>query len=394
MQVQHFIRFSQRHGRTRHSSQRRGFGASRRLAHLLLIVAMVAAMVAGLGACAGKGSTNDVRLAENASLPTSRWQLLGEGIYLLSGEFHPGQQPDGNSIVMVEGREALVFDTGRHAPHAMAIVSFLRQHNLQLRWIINSHWHLDHSGGNRLLRDAFPDAQLISGRGVLTAEQGFLARYRQSLLQRQQQADIGEAAREANRLELARIDDSAARLPHRFVEAPPRNTVAAPASSQVPEQVSPEAAERLSLGGRELHLHVATHAASETDIWLLDVRTGTVLAGDLLTLPVPFLDTACPQIWWQVLQDMNAQPYTLAIPGHGPAMSRKGVAAYAQAFAQLQRCAASPAGNRACADAWLQALAPPFDEMSETYVRQLLDYYLDQHLRPGSNQVSHCPTPS
>lgn len=366
MRRQHFIAMARQGGRDQATRcvRRRG-GAFAKV--LVLLAAM-----AGLGGCTHTMPSGSASAMTPKASEQPRWQQFADGIYLLSGEFQPGQQPDGNSIVIVEGREALVFDTGRHAAHATAIVRFLREQDLQLRWIINSHWHLDHSGGNRLLHDAFPDAQLISGRGVLAAEQDFLARYRQSLLQRQQQADITESAREANRLELARIDDSAARYPQRFVDA----------------------TQNLSLAGRELQLHVTTHAVSETDIWLLDRRSGVVLAGDLLTLPVPFLDTACPQIWWRALQDMSAVSFTLAIPGHGPAMSSKGVAAYAQAFAQLQRCAASPASNRQCADEWLNALTPPFDAMSENYVRQLLDYYLDQHLRPGSNQVSHCPRAS
>ena len=55
--------------------------------------------------------------------------------------------------------------------------------------------------------------------------------------------------------------------------------------------------ESVSIAGRKLQLNVDANAVTAADIWLLEPKTGVVAAGDLVTLPAPFLDTACPSGW-------------------------------------------------------------------------------------------------
>lgn len=47
-----------------------------------------------------------------------------------------------------ESGKAVVFDPGGHVDN---ILNVLKQHNLKVEWIINTHGHFDHIGGNRAL---------------------------------------------------------------------------------------------------------------------------------------------------------------------------------------------------------------------------------------------------
>src|SRR4051794_10375581 len=73
------------------------------------------------------------------------------GLTVVPGAFVPGRQPDGNSVVL-EGKTGLiVVDTGRHVAHTQAVIDLARAQGKPIAAVINTHWHLDHVGGNVLV---------------------------------------------------------------------------------------------------------------------------------------------------------------------------------------------------------------------------------------------------
>jgi glyoxylase-like metal-dependent hydrolase (beta-lactamase superfamily II) len=66
-------------------------------------------------------------------------------------------------VVWRPGRtDALVFDPGLEPD---LILDFLADHGLHPAAILNTHGHADHIGGNEALKDAYPDAPLLIGKG-------------------------------------------------------------------------------------------------------------------------------------------------------------------------------------------------------------------------------------
>src|SRR5437763_1653374 len=59
-----------------------------------------------------------------------------------------------------ERRDVLVIDPGLEPD---AILDFLRERDLQVAAILNTHGHGDHIGGNAAVKEAFPDAPLAIG---------------------------------------------------------------------------------------------------------------------------------------------------------------------------------------------------------------------------------------
>lgn len=96
-------------------------------------------------------------------------RAVADAVWLLPGRFERGRQPDGNSVLL-QGREGLVvIDTGRHAEHAQALLDWARMQNLSIRAVVNTHWHLDHLGGNALLKRELPGLLVHASAAVREA---------------------------------------------------------------------------------------------------------------------------------------------------------------------------------------------------------------------------------
>lgn len=284
---------------------------------------------------------------------------ITQGVELIPGRFLRGQQPDGNSVILHAPDGLVVFDMGRHPEHAQQIVDYARAANLPIRAVINSHWHLDHVGGNPALRAAYPDLRVYANHAIDTAMHGFLASSRAQLQAQLARPGLTPEAEAPLRAELALIDRGNALYPDVVIAGSATRDIAR----------------------RRLDLHLEVRAVTAGDVWVFDPATRILAAGDLVTLPVPFLDTACPKRWQAALAHLAAVDFATLVPGHGAPMDRLAFATYRRAYDHLLACAAGDAPKAACVDGWLADARPLLGDADPAFVRSLLDYYLDTSLR-------------
>ena len=296
-------------------------------------------------------------------------ETLAPGVWLQRGTFVAGQQPDGNSVLL-RGRYGLVmFDTGRHAAHAQTLIDAAHALRTPVAAIINSHRHLDHVSGNGPLRAAYPQAQVFASDAIEQAMGGFLADYRTQLQQQIVRAPPGSDDVAGWREEIARIDQGARLFPTQLVTTDSDRDIA----------------------GRAMHVGLERNAVSGGDVWILDKASGVLASGDLVTLPVPLLDTACPDGWRDSLHRLDGQSFRLLVPGHGAPMTHAQLRTYRVAFDHLLACTASTATDAQCHRGWIDdagTLIPAGDrQLADT----LLDYYIPQVLRaPDSRRLRYC----
>ena len=291
---------------------------------------------------------------------------LPDGVRVLRGHYAPPRQPDGNSVLFAAPGGWIVVDSGRHPAHAQALLALAD--DAPVHTLVNTHWHLDHVGGNAALRAAHPGLEVIASPAIDGALTGFLADYAGQLRDLLAK-DADPAQADAWRAELARIEDGDALRPDRTVAA----------------------AGPVVLAGRDFTLGFEGDAVTGGDLWLFDAERGVLAAGDLVTLPAPFLDTACPARWQAALRRLEAVPFTTLVPGHGPPMTKTQLATYRRAFDALLACAASEAEASACIAGWSADAATLLpDEAAHVQARGLLEYYLSSVLR-GEHAGRYCP---
>jgi glyoxylase-like metal-dependent hydrolase (beta-lactamase superfamily II) len=277
---------------------------------------------------------------------------LAPNTWLIPGSFAPGHQPDGNTVLWRGPDGLVVLDTGRHVAHSDAIIAFAQTAHAPVAAIVNSHWHLDHVSGNPRLKARWPRAKVYASGAIDGALGGFLAKSAAGARDMLAQNKVPPEMMEDVKGDLATIENGALLEPDVMVTA----------------------SGTLKLAGRPLELHL-TKGATLGDIWIYDPATHLVAAGDLVTLPVPFLDTADAQAWSVALGDIAATDFKLLVPGHGAPMTRAQFTQYRGAFGRFVTCAATQ--SRACGDGWLADTASLRAPEDEKQARGMIGYYVD-----------------
>ncbi len=293
----------------------------------------------------------------------------GYPVKLIPGAFPADREPDGNTIVFEDADGLVVVDTGRHPDHQAAILDYAKARGKPIVAIVNTHWHLDHSGGNQEIRAVYPHAKLYTSLAVIGALDGFLAKSLVRARARLADPKVSDAEKAEIRLGVDAITDRKDLLP----------------------DVEVSGDTRLPLGTGALRLHLAPYAATDGDTWLYDPASRTLVAGDLVVIPAPFFDTACAEGWRAALIEITHVPFKTLIPGHGAPMTHAQFELWRRAYDRLADCAKSKAPKQACIDGWSRDaaafLTTPKDHAD---VQELLDYYLDTVLRPPGKQAELC----
>jgi glyoxylase-like metal-dependent hydrolase (beta-lactamase superfamily II) len=309
--------------------------------------------------------------AQPAVAPTA--QRLASDVWWLPGGLLPHRQPDGNSVVLQGPEGLVVFDTGRHPWHSQAILDFAHEQGLPIVSVVNSHWHLDHVSGNPALKAAFPKAKVYASDAIDNALRGFLKDSIAGAADYLKTAGLPPETAEDIRLDIATIANGAALRPDTVVR---------------------ESGERV-LAGRRLQMHLVVNGPTAADVWLYDPKTRIAAVADLVTLPAPFLDTACVSGWLAALDDLAALPFATLVPGHGTPMDRGGFDIYHAAFKSFVACALSDKEARACALQWSQDVnsliaAGGFDPRQG---QGMAAYYVADVLRPNGGNSKSCAAP-
>mgnify|MGYP001272880271 CR=1 FL=1 len=202
-------------------------------------------------------------------------ELVSNNIYVFTSELYA--QVTAGAILTSAG--AVVIDTMPFPVETRQIIHFIEErHNTPIRYVINTHYHADHTFGTCF----FSGAQVISHR---------LCR---EMLERHGQAAI-EQARRGSR-ELAALE------------------------LRLPDLVFDNGGLSLHIGGVTLNLrHAPGHSHDSIVCQVEEERV--LFAADALT-PVPFFSDGSWTMFVQTLQCLRDEPYECIIQGHGEVVLR------------------------------------------------------------------------
>jgi glyoxylase-like metal-dependent hydrolase (beta-lactamase superfamily II) len=300
-------------------------------------------------------------------------RAIAAGLWLIPGGMPPGRQPDGNSVIIDAPDGLVVVDTGRHRWHREAILALARARGKPIAAIVNTHWHLDHVSGNPDLEVAYPALRVHASTAIDGALAGFLAKSAEDSERYLDDPQVPESMREDIRADRLTIAHGAALRPDVPIE---RSGVT-------------------SIGGRDIRIHLVTDAVTAGDVWLYDESSRIAILGDLVTLPAPFLDTACPAGWTEALRDVGDVPFELAIPGHGAPLTHAQFDHYRNACVDFVACAATDRAAQECGSQWAEAVEPLLEDSAtdQSRAQRLAEYYVGM-LRAGGGRSPHCQAPA
>ncbi len=224
------------------------------------------------------------------------WDELGEGVFR-----RRYRSLDLNIGVVIGGDGVLVVDTRASHVQAREMLDHLQAvTSLPVRWVVNTHWHWDHTFGNGVLA-----AAEIHGH----------VRCRDRLLALGAEAKA-EASSWLDDDERGQIDE---------VEITP------------PTRVFTDAA-AIDVGGRLVAMEHPGLGHTDNDILVTVEGAGVVFAGDLVEEgAAPYFGDGYPLAWPQTLARLEPPPGTVVVPGHGDVMTPADVSTQRQELAEVAR---------------------------------------------------------
>lgn len=146
----------------------------------------------------------------------------------------------------------------------------------------------------------------------------------------------------------------------------------------------------MSLAGKALDVCVTDKAVSDADLWIYDTSSRVAVIGDIVTMPVPYFETACSDRWRASMDEVWATPFQTAIPGHGRPMTRDQFDVYRKSFGEFVACVRSDKAPAACGIVVESAASLIGDDPARRKaIAANMEYYVG-YLRPNGGKAPDC----
>ena len=247
---------------------------------------------------------------------------VAPNIYMIRHPDAPDGFPQGNTTVIIGDREVLVVDACYLPSSAKQDIEQIQKWTSKpVRYLVNTHWHYDHTMGNGTYAEAFPGISIIAHHETKRIIQGYnpgwFARFpnRSAIFK-----SAIESGKDANGNKLSESDirdykkylDGLTPVQEEFSKIKDR----APNLSFDHELT-------IDLGNREVQIKHLGRGNSAGDIILYLPKEKIIVIGDLMDHPVPYLGSGFPGEQVETLNKIAQLDADTFIPGHGNVLTGK-----------------------------------------------------------------------
>ena len=247
---------------------------------------------------------------------------LADGVYEIRHPDAPDGFPQGNTLVVIGDRGVLVVDSGFLPSSTRLDIAQIRQWTEKpVTYLVNTHWHFDHTMGNGLYVEAFPSVQVVAQkemqRLIRDVNPGALRRYTRRkeatelALKTGKKIDgspLTEGERKRYELRVAGLVPTLAELKSAVEFAP---------------NVAFDKELDIDLGHRPVQILFLGRGNTSGDTVIFLPGEKILAAGDLLDHPVPYLFGDIPVDHANTLKVIAQLDFDTIVPGHGEVLHGK-----------------------------------------------------------------------
>ena len=260
---------------------------------------------------------------------TASMQRVADGVYVILHEHATDEWPHGNTGVVVGDNSVFVIDACYLPSRARADISLIRSVTRKpVKYLVITHWHMDHNNGIIAYTDSFPGVQVISERKsaeYITINSSWWGKSSAKENSAKRNA-IGELEKE---LKLGK--DTATGVAFTSEEIIKRKKIIDQRKNELQElstlKVIPpgklfDKEMTVDLGNRKIVLKDWGKANSVHDVTFYLPVEKILSAGDIIVqIPIPFTFESWPNSWIKVIEDIEKMPLNAIVTGHGPVLT-------------------------------------------------------------------------
>ena len=255
----------------------------------------------------------------------ARMERLADGVYAIIHADATDDWPHGNTGVVVGDRGVLVVDATYFPSRAAADIALIRRvTRLPVRWLVNTHWHGDHTHGNGVYRDSFPDLQILgasdNARYIAFNQRRYPRFAAVSPVKRRQLTVLQDALASGHDSAGGTLTAEARRATQAGVRQHEEEYRQLALVREAPPTVLFDGDTTLAVGRHRVQLRNRGRANSPADVTVYLPSERVLFTGDVEVYPVPYAMQSYPGPWVRVLRDMERLPVRAVVPGHGPVL--------------------------------------------------------------------------
>lgn len=265
-------------------------------------------------------------MADSVSSHQRTVTKLAEGIYEIRHQDPPDHFLQGNSVVIIGETGVLVVDSCYLPSSAREDIAQIRQWtDRPVRYLLNTHWHGDHTQGNAAYAAAFPALSILAhtetAKLIALRVAPYLAEYPQRLATFQKQLDSGKDPDGRPLTEDEKQDFKNAiaggKAANDVVSAEFRDLKLTIPNLTFDHELD------VDLGNRQVQLKYLGRGNTVGDVVAYLPREKILITGDLVDAPIPYFGSGFPMEHAATLKRLAELDFETLVPGHGDVLKGK-----------------------------------------------------------------------
>jgi cyclase len=261
-------------------------------------------------------------LADSTTTKDRTITKLAECVYEIRHPDAPDTFPQGNTLVVIGEKAVLVVDSCLLPSSARLDIEQIRKWTSKpVTYLVNTHWHFDHTLGNATYAAAFPSVQIIAqkhtAKMIAEFNPGAVERYPGRAQRFKKALDTGKKPDGTPMSEGDRRDYQKSLDGLGPVVAEMKNAVQATANITFDHELT------LDLGNRVVELRFLGRANTAGDTVIYLPKEKITAVGDMLDHPVPYFFGGFPVDLVGSLQSLSEIDVQAIVPGHGDVLHDK-----------------------------------------------------------------------